>query len=67
MGVPAFVGEALGMQVSMLAWRGINGVLTYQLHGLPDLEALRNIEYEEIQINRAIIYLLAKKRAGRVA
>jgi hypothetical protein len=63
-GVPAFVGEVLGMQIGLLLWRGIGGAYVYQLHGCPDRETLHNVEWDEIRIDRAVIDLLRHKGAG---
>jgi hypothetical protein len=63
-GVPALVGEVLGMQIGLLLWRGIGGAYVYQLHGSPDLGTLHDVEWDEIRIDRAIIDLLRQKGAG---
>jgi len=63
-GVPALVGEILGMQIGLLLWRGIGGAYVYQLHGCSDQRTLHNVEWDEIRIDCAIIDLLRQKGAG---
>ncbi len=63
-GIPALVGELLGMRIGLALWRGIDGKHTYQLHGEPDLPTLRGVEWEEIRIDRAVIDLLRQRGAG---
>ena len=69
LGSPAFVGKVLGISIALLLWRGIGGTYVYQLHGLPDRRALRDVdsldvEWDEIRIDQAIIDLLRRQGAG---
>ncbi|HYH79680.1 MAG TPA: hypothetical protein VEX86_07775 [Longimicrobium sp.] len=58
-GGPALVGEVLGMQIGLLPWRGLGGVHTYQLHGIPPRLPSR-ARWEEIRIDPAILDLLER-------
>jgi hypothetical protein len=63
-GLPALVGDLLGIRVGLLRWRGLEGAHVYQLHGLPDTEQLQGTEWEQIHIEDAIIDLLRVRGAG---
>lgn len=61
-GLPALVGEVLGVQVGLIRWRSVGGAYVYQLHGIPHKDALQTGKWREIAIDQAIIDLL--KRHG---
>ena len=52
------------MEIGLILWRGVGGAYVYQLHGWPDRRTLRNVEWEEIRIDSAIVDLLKQREAG---
>lgn len=63
-GVPAFVGEMLGIRIGLLCWRGIAGIPIFQFHGMPDPQEVRGDPWQEIRIDQAVIDLLERNGAG---
>ncbi|HXA21369.1 MAG TPA: hypothetical protein VNW90_03655 [Acetobacteraceae bacterium] len=64
-GGPAMTGNVLGIKIGLLLWRGIDAAHVFELHGVPDRGAVRNVPWQEIPIDRAIIDLLRLHGAGR--
>ena len=59
------IGNVLGMRIGLLLWRGLHGVYIFELHGVPDRDAVREQPWHEIRIDTAIIDLLWLRGAGR--
>ena len=62
-----FKAELLGMRILLGEWQGLAGRRTFQLHGaaLAIPNAPTDIEYDDLDINLAIIELLAARGAGQ--
>lgn len=57
--------NVLGMQIGLLLWRGLQGAHVFELHGIPDRDALHEQSWHELRIDVAIIDLLWLRGAGR--